>query len=310
MAHQNRDVVPNFDDAVGDVLDLLDEADAPDKVLDTVQLDGLRPHVDVGGLHSLVDLRQRDAVGAHGVGIDVHLVLADESPDGSDLAHAVGREQRIPNVPVLYGPQLLQVPSADGLAVHRVTPFEGVPVDLSQGGGIRAQGRLDTFRQGPGGKTVELLQYAASGPIEVDVFLEDDVNAGEAEHRVASDRLDARNPQQRDGQRIADLVVHVLWSASHPFREDDLLVFADVGDRVGRHRPTLNAGDLPVKRRDHHPPADDEQNQQPHNQLVCEAPPEQPADQRSLLGDQLRVWVIGGANGHAGNLRWPLPAGG
>ena len=74
------------DDDVLDVLDALDEADAADEELEAVLLDDLGADVDVALADRLVDLGQRDAVGAELVRVDVDLVLLDEAADAGDLA--------------------------------------------------------------------------------------------------------------------------------------------------------------------------------------------------------------------------------
>ena len=85
----DRDVFVHLDDALFDILHLLDEADAANEVLHAVQFDGLGAHVDVGALYRHVDFRQRHAVGPHGVRIDVDLVLPHEAAHRRHFADAI-----------------------------------------------------------------------------------------------------------------------------------------------------------------------------------------------------------------------------
>ncbi len=80
-------------------------------------------------------------MGAHGVGVDLDLVLADEAADRGDLGDTPGLHQPIADVPVLDGAQLVQVPPAGRLAV-RVAALQRVPEDLAKGRGVGPEGRL------------------------------------------------------------------------------------------------------------------------------------------------------------------------
>ena len=122
-----------------------------------------------------------------------------------------------------------------------------------------------------GGQAVELLEHPAARPVELDVFVEDDVDRREAEERVAADRLDAGDSEQRDGQRIGDLVLDILRRAAHPLGEDDLLVLADIGNGVGGNRVARQGAEIPVKGRDHRSPDHDRDDDKRDNQLVFQA---------------------------------------
>jgi hypothetical protein len=130
---------------------------------------------------------------------------------------------------------------------------------------------LDVGRQQTGGEAVELFENPRAPPVEINFFVEDDVDGREAEHRGAANRFHARHAQQRNGERIRDLVLHILRRAAHPFGEDDLLVFAQVGNGVHRDGPAFESGEAPVKRRDHHAPAEDEQHEEGDDEFLLQA---------------------------------------
>jgi hypothetical protein len=110
---------------------------------------GAGADVEVRFAHGVEHLLECDAVGAHGVGIDVHLVFANETADRRDLGDAVGRLQREANAPILEAAQFLQVPAAHGLAVG-IASFEGIPEHLAHGGGVGAEGGLNAGGSRPG----------------------------------------------------------------------------------------------------------------------------------------------------------------
>ena len=168
----NRNVVVDRDNRIFQILNVFDKTEAADKVLDLVDFDGPRTHVDVRHADGHEHVFQAHSGGAHGVRIDVDLVLLHEPADRSHFTDAVGRHQRVADVPVLLGPQLAQIPSADRPSV-RVASFERIPEDLPQRGRVGAQRRSDAFRQCVRGKTIEFFQYAGARPVKLDILLED-----------------------------------------------------------------------------------------------------------------------------------------
>ena len=283
LPDRHRHVGVDLDDAVLDILHRLDEADAANEILNAVYLDAAGAHVQVRALDGCVHLRQRHAVGAHGVRVHVHLVLADVSADRGDLAYPVGRLNRVADGPLLDRAKLLEVPSAGRVAV-RIPAFERVPEYLPKGRGVRAKRRLDPFRQHVSRQRIELLQHPAAGPVEVSPVLEDDVDTGEPEHREASDSLYIRHAHQRYRQRVRHLVLDVLRASAHPRGKDNLLVLADVGYGVRGDGVARQILDSQVERRDVKPRPNDEEHQEHHHQLVAHAEAHQPAHRRSLLG--------------------------
>ena len=91
----------DLDDALPDVIQRLDEADAANEILDAVDLQRLGADIDIGPLHRAGDRVEGYPVGAHGGGIDIHLVLADVAADRADFGDPIGRQQRIASDPIL-----------------------------------------------------------------------------------------------------------------------------------------------------------------------------------------------------------------
>ena len=287
------DVVVDLDHALLDVRDALDEAESADDVFDLVDLDRPGADVHVGHLDGHEDLVQGDAVGAHRVRVDVDLVLLHESADGRDLRDAASRQQRVTDVPILDCPQLVQVPSARGVAVG-IQTFERVPENLTQGRGLWPQRRAHPLGQTARRKAVESCQDAVARGVNVDVLFEDHVDGGEAEHREGAHGLDAGDPQKGGGQRIGDLIVDVLRGTAHPLGEHDLLVLADVGDGVHRHGTPGQPAEVPVKRRDHQPPTDDDDHEQRDDQPVFQAEADDSVEDRGrTVGGMRRLCAIG-----------------
>ncbi len=141
----------------------------------------------------------------------------------------------------------MEVPAADGLAGLRVAAFERVPVHLSEGGGVGSEAGGDAFRQNSAREAVEPFEHAGARPVKLYVFIENQEDAREAEHRVGAHRLHAGHPEQGTGERVGDLVFDVLRTTAGPGREDDLLVLADVRDGVHRHRIAREARHLEVE---------------------------------------------------------------
>ena len=265
-----------LDHRVFQVFNVPDEAQAADHVLDVVHLDGAGADVDVRLANRVIDLGQGHAVCPHRVRIHVDLVLADEPTHRGDLADSLGRLERVADVPVLRRAQLVQVPATGrfvgGFAGYRIyfAAFQRVPEDLAQGSGIRSQRRSESGRQ-LFLRNADLLQNPRTRPVEIDIFLEHHVDAGETEKGIAADRLHPRHAQQRDRQRVGDLIFHVLGRAAHPAGEHNLLVFADVGNGVHRDGVAREPTRLVVEGHYHQPPTDDRHKKQEDDQLVLQA---------------------------------------
>ena len=80
------------------------------------------------------------------------------------------------------------------------------------------------------------LEHARAREILIDVVFEDDVDHREAERRLRADDADAGQALEVDGERIGDLVLHLLCAVAGPLGEDDDLVVGEIGNRVDRRR--------------------------------------------------------------------------
>ena len=83
---------------------------------------------------------------------------------------------------------------------------------------------------------VQVLEHARARPVQVGAVLEQDVDEGIAEERIAAHRLGARHRQHGRGQRIGDLVLDDLRRLARIRRADDHLHVGQVGHRVERRR--------------------------------------------------------------------------
>ncbi len=170
----------------------------------------------------------------------------------------------------------MEIPAAGRMAV-RIASFQRVPEHLAQGRGIGTERRLHAGGQRPRRQTVQLFQDPGSPPVKLHVVLENHVDRREPEHRVGPHRFHTRHAQQRHGQRVRDLVLDILRRSPHPFGEHDLLVLADVRNRIDRHRIARQPAEVPVKRSHPDTPGHQQDQEQDHNQLVLQAKPDGPA---------------------------------
>ena len=76
---------------------------------------------------------------------------------------------------------------------------------------------------------------ATAGPIEIDAVLERHLHERVSEHALATNALGTGHGEQRDTERISDLVFDVFGRAAGPRRQHDDLVLADVRNRIDRH---------------------------------------------------------------------------
>ena len=239
-------------------------------------------------------LAEGDAVGPELVGVDLHLVLLHHSAHRGHFRHAGNAGDRVPHRPVLEGAQIRQ----------RVLPGlvdEGVFEDPADAGRIGAQGRRDAVGELPLGG-VEVLEDAASGPVEVGAVFEDDVHERHAEHRLAPHRLHLWRREQRRHDRVGDLVLDQIRAAAHPLGPHDDLGVGQVGDRI----------EPGVAQREH-PPRGHRAHQQEHDERVSRADRDQRRDRPALVrfsGRHRRPPTSGppmtgsGSRRRSGSCRW------
>src|SRR5262249_28997471 len=109
------------DDGVLDVPGVLDPTDAADQVLGVVLLHDAAADGRVAARDGLVQLAERQVVGAQGVGIDVDLVFQRRTTDGTDLGHAAHGVDLRPDVILLQGPAATRL---------QLAALDRVPEDL------------------------------------------------------------------------------------------------------------------------------------------------------------------------------------
>ncbi len=144
----NRHALVGLDHRFFDVFRALDPTEASNEVLDAVDLDHARANFEVRTAHGLEHLVELHAVSPHRSGIDIDLVLANETADRSHFRDALRRHQRIADVPVLRAAQLVEVPATRRIALF-VASLERVPEHLPKRSRVRAERGSDSFRQRP-----------------------------------------------------------------------------------------------------------------------------------------------------------------
>ncbi|OIQ89007.1 hypothetical protein GALL_291300 [mine drainage metagenome] len=211
------------------VLQILERADIPRGTHHITRLS----HVDhrsaglaIGRSDRGFHLRQGDVVGKEGLRVDHHLVFLDQTADGGDLRHARNALQLILEKPVLQGGELTQVPRAAGIG-------QGVLINPVHPRAVRPQRRADAWRQF-GLHLTEILEDKVARLIDVGAILEDDVDKGVAEHRIAAHRARARHRLQGGLQRIGHLILDDLRRLPGVGGFDDDLGGRDIGDSLQR----------------------------------------------------------------------------
>ena len=110
---------------------------------------------------------------------------------------------------------------------------QGVLVNPTDAGAIGPQGRLRGGRQSSG-DLVQVFEHSRARPVEVGLVIEDDVDVGVAEKRIAAHRACAGHRQHRGGQRIGDLILDHLRRLPGEFGANDDLRVGQVRQRIER----------------------------------------------------------------------------
>ena len=224
--------IPSDDDVLH-VLGRADEADAADHGLDPGLLDAHRAHIAAGRLHGHHEHLQGDALFLDARGIHINLVFAHDATGGRHLRDSG------------HGPQRGDDDLVEDVALRLDIPgtLQGEGIDLAHRRGIRAEpgrhaGGEDALKLG------EPLEYPRAALVEVAAFLKNDVDVAGPIERHAPHSLHARQALQFPREPRRDLLVHVLGAFARPFRPDDDLVVAQVGNRIDRHMaPGPETGD-------------------------------------------------------------------
>ena len=231
VLHEHRGPALRAEHEGLEVLDALHVAAAADHVLAPAELD--EPAADVVvALADRGDHRvERDLERGEGVRVHRDLVLPDLAADGGDLRDPRDALDRVAQVPVLEGAQL--VGRVLAAPIH-----ERVLVDPPDARGVGAELHLHVRRELLG-DLGQVLEDARPRPVRVRPVLEDHVDVAEPEVREAADRLHLRRAEEGGGDGIGDLVLDDV-GAPVPARVDDDLRVGEVRQRVERdvpHRP-------------------------------------------------------------------------
>ena len=212
-----------------EVFKALDVAPAPDHVFHAREFEDPTFHVPVALPDGLHDLRQGDVVGDEAVGVDGDLVLFDETADAGHLGNAGNALHAQLDDIVLDGAQFGKVVTArlidDGIGK---TPAEARGVGAEYGIDIGGNLVLDRL---------EIFEDPASRPVDIGPLLEDDIDEGAAEEGKPPDGLDLGRRQQGGRNRVGDLVLDQIGAPARPFRVDDDLRVAQIGDGIQRRIP-------------------------------------------------------------------------
>src|SRR5947208_6518796 len=222
----NRRPVVDFENNIFDVLDFFDVATAPDEIFGRGDFKDAAADIGVAHLDRAYDVTQRNVVSDQRVGIEIDLVLLHEPTDRRDFRHAFHGCERIPEVPILNGTQLCEV-------MLSVIVNERVFVNPADARCVRANNRIHPFGQRAADR-VEIFDDARTRPINVGAVLEDYVDERLAEHRFATDEFHFWRGNEEGGNGICDLVFHQVGRAAFPFRVNNYLHVAQVGNCVER----------------------------------------------------------------------------
>ena len=120
-------------------------------------------------------------------------------------------------------------------------------------GGVRPQARGYPGRQSAGNK-IQIFENPRAGPVQIGSVLENDVDEGKTEKRVAPDHLGKGDAQHGRGQRVGDLVFDHLGRLAGVFGVDDHLNIRKIRNGVKRcmqHRQNAAEGNEQRGQNDH-----------------------------------------------------------
>ena len=184
----------------------------------------------VGAVTDTVDHHRKwNVVGAEFVGIQIHLVLANESSNGSNFRYARDCFQLIPEIPILKGAQVRKAVLV-GAVNHRVF------VHPSRTGGVGPNHRRYVFWQDPL-ELLDIFKNARPRPVEVGAVFKNCEDVGVSKHRLRADGLHMRGGQQRCYDRVGDLVLNNIGGLPCPRDVHDHLHIGDVRQSIQRNLP-------------------------------------------------------------------------
>ncbi len=216
VGKQHRDAALGDENRnAAEVVERLEIAPRTDHVLGLGQLD----HRSAGFAIRVADRRdhlsERQVVGLEPRRVDDDLVLAHHAADRRNLGDVRDRLQLVLEEPVLERAKLREVLRA--LAVD-----QRVLVDPAHTGRVGTERRL-RGRWQPALHLVQVLEHARACPVLIGAILEQHVDEGIAEERIAAHGFRPGHRQHRRRQRIGDLVLDDLRRLARVRRADDHL---------------------------------------------------------------------------------------
>ena len=130
--YAHRNTVARCNGSILQVGQTFDITQSANKIFGAVYLHRTRPHIDIGVLHCFHYLDKVHPIRAHGIRVEVYLILLDVSADRRHLGNSIGSGERITHVVILNGAQFLRIPASTGLVCLGIAPLERVPENLSE----------------------------------------------------------------------------------------------------------------------------------------------------------------------------------
>src|SRR5271166_4642775 len=246
ITHANRGAVLRLQYGFADIEGRVHQPYGPD-------IEGLRPVLNEApsGVHivvcqRLLHLRNAQAVLHQAVRIELHLVLARDTPKAADIDHVRNRLELFFDQPVLDRFQLHRV-------VERIRTRQREKINLADGTVIGTELRAQVRRQA---YLREFLQRLLAAQQIVGLFIEDQCDRGESEFRNRAQMRQMGDAVHLRLDRNRDLLLYFFGGSSGPLGDD---VDVSIGNiRVRFNRERVKRVSAPEKESDTH-----RQNQEP-----------------------------------------------
>src|ERR1700737_3586830 len=147
----------DLENYVVEIFQVLDVSATSNEKFSGRDLERLASDILVTHLNRLNHITNRNVVGRQLVRIEIDLILLDESTYWRDFGNTFHRFERVPDIPVLHGPQLRQV-------MFTALVDQRVLVHPPYAGRIGSDDRIDTFGK-CASDCVQIFDYAGSGQI-------------------------------------------------------------------------------------------------------------------------------------------------
>ena len=202
-------------------------AESADHVLCAAHLEQATADFICARPHFLDHGRKWNAVGAQLVGIEIDLILLDESADGRDFRDTRNCFELIPQVPVLDAAQFGETALVAAIHNH-------VFVHPPCSGCVRSNDGMNSRGKTPG-DLLHVFENARARPIQIGPVFEDDENVGVTEHRLRPHCFDVRSGEKLGDDGIGNLVFDEVGRLSGPRRVHDDLNVRNVRQRIKRY---------------------------------------------------------------------------